>query len=115
LMRALRSKNVPVFALTNFGVESFEYAETIYPFFKEFDRRYVSGNLKMMKPDAAIYQAVEDDCGLTGDRLLFADDRPANIKAARARGWQGHLFETPQGLGDELVARGLLSKEEAAP
>jgi len=51
LLRALRKKDVPVFALSNFGVGSFEYAATVYPVFSEFDRRYISGYLEMMKPD----------------------------------------------------------------
>jgi 2-haloacid dehalogenase len=29
--------------------------------------------------------------------LLFTDDRADNIDAARARGWQAHLFDGPQG------------------
>jgi 2-haloacid dehalogenase len=32
LLRTLRAKGVPVFALTNFGIESFAYAQTQYDF-----------------------------------------------------------------------------------
>jgi len=42
--------------------------------------------------------------------LLFADDRQENLDAAAARGWQVHLFETPQGWEDRLIAEGLLTK-----
>ncbi len=115
LLRALRAKRVPVFALTNFGVESFAYAETHYEFLGEFDRRYISGHMKRVKPDAEIYAMVERDCGLAPESLLFADDRAENIAAAEARGWQGHLFEGPQGWADDLVRRGLLTLAEAAP
>jgi 2-haloacid dehalogenase len=38
LLRTLRAKGVPVFALTNFGIESFAYAQTQYDFLNEFDR-----------------------------------------------------------------------------
>jgi len=114
LLRALRSKEIPVFALSNFGVGSFEYAETIYPFLKEFDRRYVSGYMQVVKPDHSIYQMVEDDCGVTPDGLLFADDRHENIDVASSRGWQTHLFETPRGFADRLLTEGLLSAPEAA-
>jgi len=114
LLRQLRARGVPVFALTNFGIESFAYAKSIYRFLEEFDRAYVSGHLGLIKPDPAIYAAVEQDCGLDPAGLLFADDRADNIAAARARGWQGHLFTGPQGWADRLVAAGLLSREEAA-
>jgi 2-haloacid dehalogenase len=114
LLRALRKHAVPVFALTNFGVQNFDYATTVYPFLNEFDRLYVSGRMRMVKPHAPIYQAVEEDCGLAPNTLLFADDRIDNIEAAQARGWQTHLFDGPQGWAARLVAEGLLEESEAA-
>ncbi|MGD9864684.1 MAG: HAD family hydrolase [Pseudodonghicola sp.] len=113
LLRALRAKGIPVFSLTNFGIQSFDYAATHYPFLLEFDRPYISGHLGVIKPDPKIYQIVEEDCGVAPGALLFADDRPDNITAAQARGWQTHLFTGPQGWADRLVAAGLLTEEEA--
>jgi len=113
LLRALRAKGVPVFSLTNFGIQSFDYAATHYPFLLEFDRPYISGHMGVIKPDPKIYQMVEDDCGLAPGALLFTDDRPDNIAAAEARGWQTHLFTGPDGWADRLVATGLLTEEEA--
>ncbi len=114
LLRALRTKGVPVFTLTNFGVESFDYAASIYVFLSEFDRRYVSGHMKVIKPDPRIYEMVEEDCKLPPQSLLFADDRQANVDAAQARGWNAHLFQSPAGWASCLVENGLLSAEEAA-
>ena len=114
ILRSLRAKGVSVFALTNFGIQTFEIAEPAYPFLGEFDRRYISGHMGMIKPDAAIYQRLEDDCGIDPATLLFTDDRIDNIRAANARGWQTHLFEGPQGWADCVVSHGLLTKVEAA-
>lgn len=114
LLRVLRTKGVPVFALTNFGVESFAYAQSIYAFLNEFDRAYVSGEMKVIKPAARIYEMVEADCGLAPGNLLFADDRADNVAAAQTRGWQAHLFETPDGWAECLIGHGLLTREEAA-
>ena len=113
LLRALKTRGIPVFALTNFGHDNYPLSQRAYPFLTLFDRAYVSGALKMTKPDAAIYAHVEQDCGLAPDRLLFTDDRRENIDTAAARGWQTHLFEHPQGWADRLVAEGLLSPEDA--
>ncbi len=113
LLRALRANAVPVFALTNFGIQTFEIAEPVYPFLGEFDRRYISGHMGVIKPDAEIYAQVEADCGVPPEALLFADDRIDNINMANARGWQTHLFEGPQGWADRLVAEGLLRKDAA--
>ncbi|GAA6189656.1 HAD family phosphatase [Litorivita sp. NS0012-18] len=113
LLRALRATGMPVFALTNFGIGSFDYAATKYPFLAEFDRRYISGHMGVIKPDVRIYEMVEKDCGIDPARLLFADDRTDNITAAKARGWQTHLFEHPQGWADCLVGHGLLTAQQA--
>lgn len=113
LMDALQAKGIPVFALTNFGVQTFDHAVPHYPFLGRFDRAYVSGHMKVIKPDPAIYAMVEEDCSLPPDRLIFADDRADNIAAAAARGWQTHLFTGPQGWADRLVGLGLLTPEEA--
>lgn len=114
LLRALRVKGIPVFALTNFGTESFEYAATHYPFLNEFDRHYISGHMKVIKPDPEIYRLVEVDCGLPPEALLFTDDRPDNIATAHSRRWQTHLFRNPQGWADVLISAGLLERDEAA-
>ena len=70
--------------------------------------------MQVTKPAACIYEMVEQDCGLSPEALLFADDRPENIAAAAARGWQVHLFEGPQGWADCLVGHGLLTVDQAA-
>lgn len=114
LLRALRSRGVPVFALTNFGRETFAHAIPHYPFLAEFDRAFVSGHLRLAKPDPGIYEAVEREGGVAPEALLFTDDRAENIGVARARGWATHLFEGPEGLADRLMAEGLLTREEAA-
>jgi 2-haloacid dehalogenase len=113
LMRALQAKGVPVFALTNFGIHAFDYALTQYDFLAAFDRAYVSGRMGVTKPDPRIYQMVEDDCAIAPGGLLFVDDRPENIAAAEARGWQGHVFAGPEPWARRLVDAGLLTKGEA--
>ncbi len=112
LLRRLRARNIPVFALSNFGIETFAYAETLYPILAEFDKRYISGHMAVAKPTAQIYEMVESDSGYAGHQILFADDRAENIDAAAAKDWQTHLFETPEPFGHLLVEKGLLTKDD---
>lgn len=112
ILRALRARGVPVFALSNFGEEPFAQALPRYPFLGEFDRTYLSGRLRVTKPDPRIYALVEADCGHPPGALLFADDRAENIAAAAARGWQVHHFDGPDGFAARLVAEGLLNAED---
>lgn len=114
LLRALRAKGVPVFALTNASGETIANHTATLPFLRDFDRLYVSGRMGVMKPDPRIYKMVEDDCAIPTDRLLFTDDRAENIAAAAARGWRTHHFLHWQGWAQCLIAQGLLTKAEAA-
>ncbi|MCT2539485.1 HAD family hydrolase [Sedimentimonas flavescens] len=113
LMQALQARGVPVFSLTNFGIGSFDYACTHYPFLRDFDRPFISGHMGVIKPEARIYEMVEQASGMVGAQLLFTDDRADNIAAAHLRGWKTHLFEGPAGWAARLVAEGLLSDAEA--
>ncbi len=114
LMKALQAKGTPVFSLTNFGIDTYEIGGRAYPFMTQFDRDFISGHMGVIKPDPAIYQMLEDASGLSGDALIFTDDRAENIDTAAARGWHTHLFEGSQGWADRLVGEGLLTQAEAA-
>jgi len=107
-LRALRANGVPVFALSNFGIGSFAYAQTKYDFLSEFDRPYISGHMGVIKPDPKIYQMLEEDSGVAPGALLFADDRADNIAMANSRGWQTHLFDGPGPWVERLLAEGLI-------
>lgn len=113
LLRALRRTGLPVFALSNFGRETFEIGEAAYPFLEEFDRRFLSGEMGVTKPDPRIYEMVEEGCGLPPESLLFTDDREENVEAARIRGWRTHLFQSPAGWAGRLIDEGLLAPEDA--
>lgn len=113
LMKALQAKGIPVFSLTNFGIDSYDFAATHYPFLRDFDRDFISGHMQLIKPNPEIYRQVEATSGLSGNDLIFADDRADNIDMAKSHGWQTHLFDGPQGWADRLVDAGLLLQKEA--
>ncbi|MEB8387185.1 HAD family phosphatase [Rhodobacteraceae bacterium KMM 6894] len=110
LLAALKARGVPVFALSNFGAQNFPISVAKFPFLATFDRAYISGRMGMKKPDPAIYAALEADCALPPETLLFTDDRADNIAVAATRGWQVHLFDGAPGFAQCLVAAGLLTK-----
>jgi 2-haloacid dehalogenase len=114
LMKALQAKDIPVFSLTNFGIQSYDLAANHYPFLREFDRDFISGHMGIIKPEPNIYAMLEKQSGLAPENLIFTDDRPDNITAAAARGWHTHLFTDPAGWAERLVSEGLLTQEDAA-
>ncbi|MFZ1468904.1 MAG: HAD-IA family hydrolase [Paracoccaceae bacterium] len=112
-LQALRAHGLPVFALTNFGAETYQIARAAFPFLTGFDRAFVSGEMRLIKPDPAIYTAVEFATGLPPQALLFTDDKVENTDAAAARGWQTHVFTGWRAWAERLVSAGLLTPAEA--
>ncbi|MCK8463964.1 HAD family phosphatase [Aliiroseovarius sp. S1339] len=111
-LHALKARNIPVFALSNFGRETFELAEAKFDFLSDFDRRYISGHMGVIKPEVRIYEMVEEDCGVPASDLLFVDDRADNITAAAQRGWQTHHFTDPQNWVNFLITRELINEAD---
>ena len=52
-----------------------------------FDATILSYEVGSMKPEPAIYEAAEQACGVSPDRILFLDDKAENVSAAVDRGW----------------------------
>jgi len=108
LVERLAAAGVPLFCLTNFGDEFFAAFRPTQPIFDHFEDIIVSGVEKVAKPDARIYEIVEQRSGRSGAALFFTDDNPANIAAAKARGWDAHLFTDARSLEAQLMSAGFL-------
>ncbi len=94
ILKALHQADVPLFGLTNWSAETFPYARANYPFLQCFRDIVVSGELKLIKPDAAIYHASLGQVrahlpDIQPAEVVFIDDVAGNIDAAIALGWQG--------------------------
>jgi 2-haloacid dehalogenase len=108
IVERLAARGVPLFCLTNFGDEFWEAFRPTQPVFDHFEDIIVSGVEKVAKPDPRIYEIVETRSGRSGGALFFTDDNLANIEAAKARGWNAHLFTDAAGLEAALVEALLL-------
>lgn len=109
IVARLAAAGVPLLCLTNFGDELWQAFRPTQPIFDHFEDIIVSGVEKVAKPDPRIYQIVEQRSQRTGSQLFFTDDNPANIAAAKARGWNAHLFTDAARLEAALAEAGLLS------
>jgi epoxide hydrolase-like predicted phosphatase len=69
-----------------------------------FDFVVISGEVKMRKPDAAIYQLTVDRLGLEPGQCVFVDDLLPNVTAAIDVGMVGIHHITPQQTLEELEA-----------
>jgi 2-haloacid dehalogenase len=109
LLAELDSAGVPLFAITNFSGELFPPFRAKYPaMFDRFRDIVVSGDEKMMKPDAAIYRLALDRFGLRAEEAVFVDDNLDNVAGAAALGIHAIHFISEPPLRAELVDLGLL-------
>jgi 2-haloacid dehalogenase len=108
VLAELRDKGVPLYALTNWSAEKFPHAEERFDWLRWFDGIVVSGRVRMVKPEAAIYHHLLERFGLDASQTFFTDDHEPNIAAARAVGLDAHLFTDAAGLREQLVAGGYL-------
>ncbi len=108
LVHALHDAGVPLYCLTNFGHELWERFRPAQPIFDLFEDIIVSGTEKVAKPSPRIYEIVEERSEREGRNLFFTDDNPANIEAAKARGWDAHLFTDASSLEAQLKTSELL-------
>jgi 2-haloacid dehalogenase len=109
LVEALHARQVPLFAITNFGAEFWEQFRPQWPVLDLFGDIVVSGIEKLHKPDPAIFALSAKRFGLAPAVMLFIDDNPANTAAAAECGWQVHHFTDAGSLEQDLRARSLLA------
>ena len=109
LVAELDEAGIPLFAITNFSADFWPpFFEKEKAFFSRFREIVVSGEVKLLKPDAAIYYLALDRFRLRPDEALFVDDRQINVAGAELVGMKGHLFTGADELRTRLVAEGLL-------
>ena len=109
IVEALDARGVPLFAITNFSADFWPpFVAKERAFFDRFRDIVVSGEVKLLKPDPAIYWLALDRFRLRPAEALFVDDRAINVEGARAVGMHAHLFDGAAGLRRRLEDEGLL-------
>ncbi len=92
----LRRSGYPTYIFSNTNDLAVRHIRKRFPFFANFDGYIFSYEHKAMKPDPKLYKVVEQQSGHHGPELLYLDDRPENVAAGAARGWQVILQESPE-------------------
>lgn len=108
LHQSLRGRQVPVFIFSNTNELAVRHIRRQFAFFAHFDGFVFSHEVGAMKPAAKIYEAVEAVTGRRAGEILYIDDRPENIEAGTARGWQAVLHQHPHMTRQIVSAAGLV-------
>ena len=109
LIERLAGRNVPQYAITNFGIDSWALFRPTFPILDHMQDIVISAVERLIKPDPAIFHLAARRFGRAPETMLFIDDNAANIATAKALGWHVHHFVgDPDVLEARLVALGLL-------
>ena len=105
--RALRECGLKTAILSNMSRCVGDYLRRRAPWTGIFDHLCLSGELRIAKPDPAIYHACLEALGVTAPEALFIDDLETNVVVARTLGMHGIVFSSPAQLQKDLSADGL--------
>jgi HAD superfamily hydrolase (TIGR01509 family) len=106
----LRARGFPTFIFSNTNELAVRFIRQSFPFFHQFDGYILSYEHQSMKPDSKLYDVVEAKTGARGAEILYLDDRPENVAAGAARGWQTILQEAPAKTRAAIEQLGLLNR-----
>ncbi len=104
----LSKAGMPTYIFSNTNEIAVAHIRKQYPFFSGFNDYILSYEQGAMKPDAKIYEVVEQKTGHRGGEIVYIDDRPENVAAGAARGWRVILQETPAKTKEALRQAGVL-------
>lgn len=107
---ALQERGLKTAILSNMGDNVLENMQREFDWLGRFDVLVWSYQLKMAKPEPAIYRHVLKELSTAPEETLFLDDKMVNIEAARALGMQALQFSNVAQLREDLVSAGLNSE-----
>jgi putative hydrolase of the HAD superfamily len=102
LMDELKAQDFGLYCLSNMPDDHYQLLRKKYDFWNRFDGIIISGLVRLVKPEAAIYQYLLDTYHLDADSCLFIDDSPQNIQVAQSLGIRGIIFSDIESCRKQL-------------
>ena len=108
ILNKLKSAGYRLYGLTNWSAEKFSIVRNKYAFFELFEEILVSGEVKLIKPDPAIFNLMLQKIQCQPEECLLVDDSAKNIETARKMGFFAIHFTSPAQLESDLNQMGVL-------
>ncbi len=102
VLARVKAAGYKVLLLSNTDPERFAFVRRRFPEILFFDGYVLSYELKLLKPDPAIYLAAAGLAGSKPAECVFIDDMEENVKGAVAAGLAGILYKPETDLEAEL-------------
>ncbi|WP_051857452.1 HAD family hydrolase [Streptomyces cellulosae] len=110
LLRTLSERDVRVGILSNATLEMATAARRT-TWADHVTDWFFSCELRLAKPEPALYRHVTNELGLPAGTIVFVDDRRVNVEAALEAGWNAHLWTSGADTATLLNRLGLLAAE----
>ncbi|MGC2728664.1 MAG: HAD-IA family hydrolase, partial [Candidatus Sulfotelmatobacter sp.] len=108
LLSELHSREVPLYALSNWSTETYPTALKRFDFLKWFRGVLLSGEVRLLKPDPRFYELFFRTFSIDPADAIYIDDLQPNVETATALGMHGILFTDPQALRKKLQSIGFI-------
>jgi glucose-1-phosphatase len=102
--------SVPAGFLSNMNAFQWDANYESIPLTKAFAFRFLSFELGLVKPDAAVFEAVAERLAVPRRRVLFLDDNLVNVEAAEEVGFAARHVRGIDAARAALVSVGVLSE-----
>ncbi|MDW7682363.1 MAG: HAD family phosphatase [bacterium] len=108
IVAGLRRKGHHLHLLSNVDQWHFEFCQNNFPVLKHFEKKFVSYQMKLKKPDQEIYELVVSELKASADECLFIDDKQENVVAAQTVGMDAIQFSDAFQLKTVLNRKGII-------
>ncbi len=110
LLADVKRAGLRAYGLSNWSAETFPIVRPDLPFLDMLDDIVISGEVRLCKPDPAIYTLLLSRNNLRPEESVFIDDRADNVAGAENVGIIGIRFHTAAQVRAELENLGALKK-----
>ena len=105
-LQQIAAAGIKTALLSNMHPEMIRYVRSKFDWVRCFTPAIFSAEVRMVKPDPAIYHHTLQGLGVAAENAMFIDDREANIKAAHALGIHAIHLRALSQLREEVEALG---------
>ncbi len=104
ILRRLKQAGYPLYGLSNWSAETYPRVKHQYDFFNLFDRIILSGEVKLIKPEPAIFNLTLQTINRYARECLLIDDFEMNINAAKKIGFVTIHFKVTRAIANRVAS-----------
>lgn len=108
VLEECRTRGFKTYLFSNTNELVVEHFRNSFTFFNNFDGYIFSFEHRVLKPDERIYRILENKSGFRGDKIIYFDDLPENVKAGLKLGWRAFVHKNADSTRETLVLLGVL-------